>query len=1338
MDRFAFRCFSQPSTHGTFGPDEIRLDERASSIRDLPWLEDDRALDPRCHWGQRKCLFTELHFLSEVRRRGLMPGDDATLLYVGAGPGEHLPVLMDMFPNVKWILYDKTPFHPEVKHARRRGSVTFRAKFFNDSELELVRAEKRSEPLFFLCDMRLSEDDASVEDDMARQMAWGVRLGARAMMLKFRFPFGGPKGALSRDPLAKDNPLRSMLRTHEAKQKSSGAWYLDGDMFGQLNAPPNSAESRLIAVRDDDGLYGVRKYDVGAYERMMQGYNYYRRNERYAVPEALVDGVRLVPGYDNGIESLMELWLLDEVRKLRGGDGGSLADYVVAFEKRLADLTGKTLSACAVRGYDVGDYKRGPARLRKKQLEFVRACVGQSLRRKMAFLNSGDGYCGKDERRWCVLEAKERVEELRKLDRGREQSGGGGWPRDDVMEGRKFLKKYTSVVYIGSAYGSSNIRENDHGTNIFLNPNIQIRSRERMLRHIEGIPIDSEELYKSISFGGILLRVYRVGEASITDDDVKRLEQRFQTYYGKLWGDAATKVKYHKKPDDNFLVDATVPCYIRHRRHAPLSPKQCIEVVAKMKDAVQELLGYQTTQNFSVSDKRKLEAARDVVVTKDEEELIGVDVKSMESMEHFPSMYSEDRILALHTKSDPDMQKWTGWEEGRYIINPWPPIHNPQELSMSSWNLHINKATVSLFARREDVAVSIRVQLPRDPDLLYRSFPNSMTAWTYIACIDIPVSPPTDPESIQELFKFCNMVRDGNSSAVYRLFVFKNGNNFGLVSFRSCAVDWGDVVERRGTLYDELCQVIYDVANETAIQVYASLERGSLSLIVGRTVLADESSLTPEDLKLSIEATGWYQLYCAKMPDTLTTTVSFDGTMWVPVWLTWSEKSGVETGGPRLAISLTKVLHNEMQPHSDFSFDAYDTRLSVSRKVGGRRIASDSYGAALQRAFDAFNTNRESIPDYKVFLNVNGLNVAPGDVELRAVHYKREGFEVLLDGESPAKGLADANITPPRVLNRFNNDTGISLDFYPVLGQISPTPNRVLVLAHNAYMASFLLDDMPYCSLDLLLHAPFIANNTGTVLAFEKQYGNRVRVRFGGVCVDSFSFDTISSFGGATKYDLLVIDITPKMTFAEPVAALLHHGPDRLLAKGASLMAWGEHPAPDDYASARLLNALASRFHKIDVQGKPFSWRIHKSVEMQRHVASHWFIGFDLGSGSGSDSRTGSGSDSSNGSDFKRNIHVSDALMAALARGNDHAATGAEKLAVEVGSVEGPVPAAIVRYLDNVVDKLENVLKYYMKQNGLTGGGGDGDGCTLSFALNFTATVLLTVVTVCASTLIPK
>lgn len=94
--------------------------------------------------------------------------------------------------------------------------------------------------------------------------------------------------------------------------------------------------------------------------------------------------------------------------------------------------------------------------------------------------------------------------------------------------------------------------------------------------------------------------------------------------------------------------------------------------------------------------------------------------------------------------------------------------------------------------------------------------------------------------------------------------------------------------------------------------------------------------------------------------------------------------------------------------------------------------------------------------------------------------------------------------------------------------------------------------------------------------------------------------------------------------------------------------------------------------------------------------------------------------------------------MAALARGNDHAATGANKLSAEVGSVEGPVPTAIVRYLDIVVDKLEKLLKYYVKQNGLTGGGRDGDGCTLTFVLNLSATVLLTIVTVCASTLIPK
>jgi hypothetical protein len=1320
MERFAFRSFSQPSTHGRFDTDAIRLDERDSRVRELPWLEDDRALDPRCHWGQRKCFFTELHFLSEMIRRGLMVDGAATILYIGAGPGEHLPALIDMFPKVNWILYDKTPFHPEIKSARRRSSVTARARFFDDDELETVRAEVREEPLFFLCDMRLSEDDSSVENDMARQMEWGVRLRARAMMLKFRFPFGGPKGALAQDPLEKHNPLRSMLRTHAATRIPFGAWYLAGDLFGQLNAPPNSAESRLIVVCDEDGKYGVRQYDWARYEKMMQGYNYFRRNERYAVPEALAGAVRTVPGYDNGVESLMELTLLDEVRKFRGDNRKSLTDYVVAFEKRLAGLTGKTLSACAIRGYDAGDYKRGPAKLRKKQLSFVHACVGQSLRRKLAFLSARDAECGEDARRWCVGEATELIDELRNAALGRGQSGGGGWHRDPEMEARKILRTFTAEKYIGSAYGSSEVREHDHGTNIFINENIQNSSRERMRSHMDAEHHECEKVIHSETFNGIRLRVYRHGDDTITEGDVERLVSRFQNYYGKIWGDAASNVNVKLDAVGEGPVDAAVPCYLRHRRHAPLSPEQCIKVVAEMRHAVSELLLVRKRDTFSESEFRKLTAATKVAITGYDAGGVGVDVQSLEPMEHYPLGYTGDRILALHTKSDPEMEKWPGWTDGRYIINPWPPIHNPQALSMSSWNLHINKAIVSLFARRKDVVVPLRVQLPRDPDLLYRSFPNSMSKWTYIACIDIPVSRPADSDSTPELFQFCKMVPDNKESPVgYRLFVFKNGGNFGLVSFRSCAVDWGDVVERRGTVYDELCQIIYDVANDDAIQVFASTETGSLSLIVGRkdsiTVL---DALTPKDLESAIRATGWYDLYCNGSIGTNVRTVEFDGSLWVPVWLTWSDRKNVFTGGPRLAISLVDVLHEEMKPHSDFSFNSYNTRLNTSAVGGGRRLSvgnNDAYGAALQRAFDAFETNRESIPDYKGYINNMGKNIVPGDADLRAVHYKREGLKVLLDGKSRA--IPEADNVPPRVQKRFNNDSDYSQDLYPVLGRISPPPTHILVLAHNAYMSSFLLDDMPECSVDLLLHAPSIAHNTGIVLAFEEHYGKRVRVRFGGVCVDSFSVEMISSFGDTRKYDLIVIDITARMSFAEPVAALLRYGPERLLVKRGALMAWGQHPAPDDHVSARLLNALASRFGDVEVQGKIYSWRTHKSDGSQRHVGSHWFLGFDGGGSAGDKDR-------------KSFARVGDELVTALARGDDHAATGADELASEIGSIKGAVQTAIVRHLDKVVHKLAALLKDY----GVSGRATGGDGNTSTSALSWSAALLLTVVTVCAST----
>lgn len=55
-------------------------------------------------WGQRKLLLTEIRFLCEYIDKY---GDSKPLIcvYPGAGPGNHIPLLADMFPSVSFELW---------------------------------------------------------------------------------------------------------------------------------------------------------------------------------------------------------------------------------------------------------------------------------------------------------------------------------------------------------------------------------------------------------------------------------------------------------------------------------------------------------------------------------------------------------------------------------------------------------------------------------------------------------------------------------------------------------------------------------------------------------------------------------------------------------------------------------------------------------------------------------------------------------------------------------------------------------------------------------------------------------------------------------------------------------------------------------------------------------------------------------------------------------------------------------------------------------------------------------------------------------------------------------
>jgi hypothetical protein len=75
------------------------------------------------HWGQRKLLLSEIEFLTKFS----VPG--ATVLYAGAAPGTHTLYLIELFPELKFVLVDPAPFSNKLKEGPQ---CLLRQEFFTD------------------------------------------------------------------------------------------------------------------------------------------------------------------------------------------------------------------------------------------------------------------------------------------------------------------------------------------------------------------------------------------------------------------------------------------------------------------------------------------------------------------------------------------------------------------------------------------------------------------------------------------------------------------------------------------------------------------------------------------------------------------------------------------------------------------------------------------------------------------------------------------------------------------------------------------------------------------------------------------------------------------------------------------------------------------------------------------------------------------------------------------------------------------------------------------------------------------------------------------------------
>jgi len=222
------------------------------------------------HHGQRKLLMSEIGALLL-----LDPGTEYTAVYAGAAPGIHTPLLSELFPNVRFHLYDPAPFR--IGESDR---IKLYNTYFTDSHALLYTFTSN---LVFICDIRRTKDETCVWEDMQAQMRWHEIMRPMLTSLKFRLPWPGMGVADA------DNQVE----------------YLDGDIHLPIWGPRNTTESRLVIEKVKHS--GTRMYNCLVYEEEMCHFNRVMRPSIHSGQKSRDDG--LDGCYDCAAETrLLELY----------------------------------------------------------------------------------------------------------------------------------------------------------------------------------------------------------------------------------------------------------------------------------------------------------------------------------------------------------------------------------------------------------------------------------------------------------------------------------------------------------------------------------------------------------------------------------------------------------------------------------------------------------------------------------------------------------------------------------------------------------------------------------------------------------------------------------------------------------------------------------------------------------------------------------------------------------------------------------------------------------------------------------------------------------------------
>lgn len=186
------------------------------------------------HWGQLKLMLCEIEFLLYCEDHAKQTKtDNITVVYAGAAPGIHIQTLGELFPNVQFILYDRSKF--EIVET---NNIKIINKYFTNDD---AKSYSSRNDVYFISDIRtIPISDNTVIKDMNTQKQWYTIMNPQLSLLKFRLPWKLGKTA-----------------------------YMEGTIQIQPFVGPSSSETRLLVKQNAPLIY----YDNIVYEEQLCYHN---------------------------------------------------------------------------------------------------------------------------------------------------------------------------------------------------------------------------------------------------------------------------------------------------------------------------------------------------------------------------------------------------------------------------------------------------------------------------------------------------------------------------------------------------------------------------------------------------------------------------------------------------------------------------------------------------------------------------------------------------------------------------------------------------------------------------------------------------------------------------------------------------------------------------------------------------------------------------------------------------------------------------------------------------------------------------------------------------------